>query len=151
MQIRVNSQDVHARCSACCNMFGRIKMNWLEFISSFAWPLLVLVFLIIFRESIGIIIQSIKKFKYKSYEIELSDDMSTGDNDVDILVSELQSKSHSFKWLRSSTPLTFSDEQFEKIINDNPKLFKSVTIHLRKNDGSISEKRPGMKYIGSRS
>ena len=126
-------------------------MNWLEFISSLVWPLLVLVFLIIFREPIGIVIQSIKKFKYKGYEIELSDDILTGNKDVDILVSELQSEPHSFKWIRNNTPLTFSDEQFEKIINDNPKLFKSVTIILRKRDGSTSVKGPGMKYVGSRS
>ena len=107
-------------------------------------------FLIIFREPIGIVIQSTKKLKYKSYEIELSDDMSTGNKEIDILVSELQSKSHSFKWLRNNTPLTCSNEQFEKIINDNPTLFKPVTINMRKNDGTISEKRSGIKYIGQR-
>jgi len=56
--------------------------------------------------------------------------------------------SHSFKWLRNNTPLTLPDEQFEKIIKEHPKLFKSVTINLRRKDGSISDKRPGIKYIG---
>ena len=129
-------------------------MDALTFISnlidSCAWPLLLLLALLIFREPIGIIIQSLKKLKYKDWEIELANEISTGDREIDILISELLTKTHSFKWLRNNTPLIFSDEQFEKVINEHPKLFKSVTINLRKKDGSISEKRPGIKYIGPR-
>lgn len=129
-------------------------MDTLTFISnlldSCAWPLLVLVALLIFKEPIGIIIQSLKKLRYKGWEVELANEISTGDREIDTLISELLTKTHSFKWLRNNTPIAFSDEQFEKIVNDYPKRFKSVTINLRKKDGSISEKRPGIKYIGPR-
>ena len=129
-------------------------MDRLTFISnllnSCAWPLLVLVALLIFREPIGIAIQSFKKLKYKDLEIELSNEISTGEWEIDILISELLNKTHSFKWLRNNTSLTFSDEQFKKIIDKHPELFKPVTINLGKKDGSISEKRRGIKYIGPR-
>ena len=142
---------VNAKRSANIQL-GSPEMDALTFlsnlISSLAWPLFVLVALLVFKEPIGIVIQSLKKIKYKDLELELSNEIATGDPNIDILISELMNKSHSFKWLRNNTSLTFSDEEFAKIIQDKPKLFKSITINLRGKDGSILEKRPGIKYIG---
>ena len=120
-------------------------------IESLAWPALIGYVLYLFQEPVSVIIQSLKRIKYKDLEIEIDEANETGDPELDILISNLLVKSHSFKWLRRNTPLTETDHQFEEIIKDNPNLFKAIKIkRFDKNGNRIQPGNPGIRYIGKK-
>ena len=120
-------------------------------IESLAWPSFVLFALYLFREPLSVIIQSLKRIKYKDLEIEIDENNETGNTELDILISNLLVKSHSFKWLRRNTPLTESDQQFEEIIKENPTLFKAIKIKRFDSKGNrIQPGNLGIKYIANK-
>ncbi len=130
-------------------------MDWKTFLTtlvdSIAWPSIAGVALWLFREPIAVIIQSLKKLKYKDFELELEDNDNTpsGNKDLDTLIASLQYKSHSFRWLRRNTPLSFTDDQFDGLIKQNSTILKSIRIRrYDKNGNRVTPGHPGVKHIG---
>jgi hypothetical protein len=132
-------------------------MDWKTFVSSLidslAWPAIILLALWLFREPFSVVIQSLKRFKYKDFEFELEDKEETadGNKDLDMLISSIQTKSHSFRWLRRNTPINLTDEQFQELIKENQTILKFIRIRrYDKNGKRIIPGWPGVKYIGKR-
>jgi trimethylamine:corrinoid methyltransferase-like protein len=63
-----------------------------------------------------------------------------------ILGRALRSSAHSYEWIRSNTPLNYSDEEFEALFTKKPETFESVRIVRRDENGErIIPGKPGIR------
>jgi hypothetical protein len=71
-------------------------------------------------------------------------------SEADQLAVIVKRAPHSFRAIRSHTKLKLSDEQFYKLVKDNPHRFKIVRFANKGEQANeIKSNRPGVKLIGS--
>lgn len=70
---------------------------------------------------------------------------------IDELIEILSKEgSHSFKWFREQTPLKYTDNEFTKVIKENPDILRPVKIVIKDKEGKrIKPSRPGIKLARS--
>lgn len=110
-------------------------MDWLTFIShmvgSFAWPAVLLIGLILFRQSLEKVILSLKFLRYKDFEMELVEPGEASDQELNGIISYLLRSPHSFQWFRNNTDFRYTDDQFDKLIAKHTGILEEVTIVRR--------------------
>ena len=112
------------------------------------WPTVITLGLFIFQKPISTVIRSLKRVKFKGFELELEETNVTDDEKVNLIVSYIANGAHSFQWFRDNTEFNYSNQEFQKIIVQNPKLFKSIKIVKRDEEGKklpSSSGLPGIK------
>lgn len=71
-------------------------------------------------------------------------------SDADKLAQIVKNAPHSFRAIRSHTALKLTDEQFFKLVKDNPRRFKIVRfVNKDEHEGETKPNRPGVKLLGS--
>ena len=110
-------------------------MDWLTFISNiwngagnFAWPVVFLIVLILFREPIKKVVMSLKSLRYKEFEMELVEPKEATEKEIESIVSYLQRSPHSFQWFRDNTEFQYMDDQFSELIAKHPGVLEKITI-----------------------
>lgn len=112
------------------------------------WPTVVAIGLFIFNDPISAVIRSLRRVKFKGIEIELEEAHITDDENVNLIISYLARGAHSFQWFRENTEFNYSNQDFQKIIVQNPKLFKAINIVKKDEEGKklpSSSGLPGIK------
>jgi hypothetical protein len=125
-------------------------MDWLTFISntagSFAWPVVIVTGLVIFRKPIKTVILSLKVLRYKGLEMELVAPQETSDQEVNIIVYYLQKSPHSFQWFRDNTEIQYTNEQFGTLVVTHSEVLEPITIVSRDEEKRKSTSGlPGMR------
>jgi hypothetical protein len=70
-------------------------------------------------------------------------------SDADRLAQILRHQPHSFEAIREQTSLKLTDEQFRRLVTENPSRFKLVRFAKKDDHGDRSmPARPGAKLIG---
>ena len=130
-------------------------MNVLEFISSFVWPVVAILAIVLFRKPITLLLLSLRSFKWGDFaaQFEVEDDKlprgiknTDTENAVVILQGALSRGAHSYKWIRDNTPLAMTDEELDDIIKNFPHAFESTRIVKRDSEGNrVIPGNPGMR------
>lgn len=143
-------------------------MDQLTFISSIwgslAWPAVLIIGLVLFREPIKNAISKIKSIRIGNSEMELVEPVKPEpvkltevsdieikylyptDYEINIITSHLQRSPHSFQWFRDNTELQFSDKQFNTLIAAYNKILEPINIVSRnKKKRKKSSGLPGMR------
>lgn len=125
-------------------------MDWLTFISnvigSLVWPAAFVTGLVVFRKPLKIVIQSLKRLRYKDLEVELVDLQQAGDQEINAIVSYLQRSPHSFQWFRENTDFQYTDQEFSALVSKYAGLLEKVTIISRdENKRRTTPGLPGMR------
>jgi len=128
-------------------------MDWLTFISnicnaagSFAWPIVFVAGLVLFRKPLTTVILSLKFLRYKDFEMELVAPQETSDQEINAIIPYLQRSPHSFKWFRDNTHFQYTNEQFDTLVSKYVGILEKVTIvsrdeHKRRSTPGL----PGMR------
>ncbi|NQT00403.1 MAG: hypothetical protein HQ580_00115 [Planctomycetes bacterium] len=112
------------------------------------WPTVVTIGLFIFNDPISAVIRSLRRIKFKGVEIELEEAHITDDENVNLIISYLARGAHSFQWFRDNTEFKYTNNDFQKIIVQNPRIFKAIKIVKRDEEGKklpSSSGLPGIK------
>jgi hypothetical protein len=69
-------------------------------------------------------------------------------SDADRLAQIIKRKPHSFRAIREKTTLDLTDEQFARLVTENPNRFKIVQFANKNDRGErVMPNRPGVKLI----
>ncbi|MHC4242929.1 MAG: hypothetical protein ACYSU4_11030 [Planctomycetota bacterium] len=69
------------------------------------------------------------------------------DDKIKLIISYINNGAHSFQWFRDNTELKYTDNDFQKIIVTNPKLFKAIKIVKRDEEGKKLSSSSGLLGI----
>jgi len=97
-------------------------------IDSLAWPVALVIGLLVFKRPITTAVFSLKRLRYKDLEVELVAPQEAGEQDISEIVSYLQRSPHSFQWFRDNTEFQYTDPQFESLVATHPEILQRITI-----------------------
>jgi len=124
-------------------------MDWLTFISkmwdaagNFAWPSVLVIGLVVFKEPIKKVMLSLKFLRYKELEVEMVAPQETSDQEINIIVYYLQRSPHSFQWFRDNTEIQYTDAQFSTLLAKHSEILEPITIVSR--DEEKRKSSPGL-------